>query len=82
MSDNNQAPDFEASLAELEDIVRQMEKGNMTLDNSLAAFERGVKLSNHCQQTLKNAQQKVTQLVDSKDGMTFVPFTTGNDADE
>ncbi|PID42973.1 MAG: exodeoxyribonuclease VII small subunit [Proteobacteria bacterium] len=92
MSDKNQPPDFESSLAELEDIVRQMEKGDMTLDNSLLAFERGVRLSNHCQQTLKNAQQKVNRLVGADEKMTFEPFavessavdpsTAGNGADD
>ncbi len=55
---------FEAALAELESLVAQMETGEMTLEASLAAFERGVKLTRHCQVALKNAELKVKVLTD------------------
>ena len=45
MSDSNTTPSFEAKLAELEALVRQMEQGSMPLDTSLEAFEKGVKLA-------------------------------------
>ncbi len=56
--------DFEAALAELESLVAQMETGDMTLEASLGAFERGVKLTRHCQVALKNAELKVKVLTD------------------
>ena len=56
--------DFEAALTELESLVAQMEAGEMTLEASLAAFERGVKLTRHCQAALKNAELKVKVLTD------------------
>ena len=56
--------DFEAALTELESLVAQMETGEMTLEASLAAFERGVKLSRHCQAALKNAELKFKVLTD------------------
>ncbi len=56
--------DFEAALAELESLVAQMEAGEMTLEASLSAFERGVKLTRHCQAALKNAELKVKVLTD------------------
>ena len=56
--------DFEAALAELESLVAQMETGEMTLEASLGAFERGVKLTRHCQAALKNAELKVKVLTD------------------
>lgn len=56
--------DFEAALAELETLVTQMEAGEMTLEASLSAFERGVKLTRHCQAALKNAELKVKVLTD------------------
>jgi exodeoxyribonuclease VII small subunit len=55
-------PDFEAALAELEALVDKMEAGDMTLEASLAAFERGVKLTRQCQAALRNAELKVRQL--------------------
>jgi len=54
--------DFEAALAELEQLVSQMEAGDLTLEASLAAFERGVKLTRQCQAALRNAELKVQQL--------------------
>ncbi len=56
--------DFEAALTELETLVTQMEAGEMTLEASLSAFERGVKLTRHCQAALKNAELKVKVLTD------------------
>jgi exodeoxyribonuclease VII small subunit len=54
--------DFEAALAELEVLVDQMEAGEMSLEDSLRAFERGVKLTRHCQAALRNAELKVKKL--------------------
>jgi len=54
--------DFEAALAELEQLVSQMEAGDLTLEASLTAFERGVKLTRQCQAALRNAELKVQQL--------------------
>ena len=58
--------DFETALAELEALVANMESGELTLDESLQAFERGVKLARQCQTELKNAELKVQAL--SEDG--------------
>jgi len=57
--------DFEAALAELEQLVNQMEVGDLTLEASLAAFERGVKLTRQCQAALRSAELKVQQLTRS-----------------
>jgi exodeoxyribonuclease VII small subunit len=54
---------FEQALAELEGIVERMEKGELTLEESLAQFERGVTLARSCQDALKQAEQKVELLV-------------------
>lgn len=54
--------DFETALAELESLVDGMEEGEMSLEASLAAFERGVKLTRHCQTALREAELKVKQL--------------------
>ncbi|MFA4934784.1 MAG: exodeoxyribonuclease VII small subunit [Candidatus Methanoperedens sp.] len=55
---------FEESLAELEGIVEKLEKGQLSLDESLMLFEKGIKLVRECNDRLKNAQQKVEQLIE------------------
>ena len=60
--------DFEASLAELEALVERMESGELTLDASLAAFERGVHLTRTCQRALSEAEQRVKLLLAREDG--------------
>lgn len=52
-------PSFEEALNELESLVETMEQGDLTLEESLKAFERGVELTRSCQQALANAEQKV-----------------------
>ena len=66
---------FESSLARLEEIVRILEGGTATLDDSLALFEEGVKLVKFCNEKLETAEQKVKMLVFDKDGnMTETDF--------
>lgn len=57
------APDFEGSLAELEAIVERLEQGELSLDESLQQFERGVQLTRTCQAALKHAEHKVEVLL-------------------
>ncbi len=73
-------PDFETALAELEALVEKMEQGDLSLDESLQQFERGVQLTRSCQQALQDAEQKVQVLL-QKDGQdTLEPFA-GDDAE-
>jgi exodeoxyribonuclease VII small subunit len=60
---NSSAPDFERSLAELESIVDKLEQGDLSLDESLKQFERGIQLTRACQVALKQAEQKVEILL-------------------
>jgi exodeoxyribonuclease VII small subunit len=55
--------DFEKKLNKLEEIVGKMEKGEMSLEDSLKAFEEGVKLSRECNDELNKAEQKVKLLL-------------------
>lgn len=55
--------DFEKKLGRLEEIVQKMEKGELSLEESLKLFEEGVKLSRECHQSLNEAETKVKQLV-------------------
>ncbi|WJW76231.1 exodeoxyribonuclease VII small subunit [Thiohalobacter sp. IOR34] len=57
-------PDFEKTLAELEALVEKMEQGDMSLEESLKSFERGIQLTRSCQQALQAAEQKVEQLLE------------------
>ena len=54
--------DFEATLSELETLVERMESGDLSLEDSLAAFERGVKLTRECQSALSEAELRVKTL--------------------
>lgn len=55
-------PSFEKALAELETIVQSMEEGKLTLEDSLAAYRRGVELLRQCQGTLTAAEHQVQSL--------------------
>ena len=56
--------DFEKTLKELESLVEQMEQGDISLEDSLKYFERGIQLTRACQQALKDAEQKVNILLE------------------
>jgi exodeoxyribonuclease VII small subunit len=71
MSDNNSdiaALSFEDALRALEDIVRQLEGGEVPLDSSIALYERGEKLRQHCQARLDAAQLRIEQIISGPDG--------------
>lgn len=61
-------PRFEAALEELEALVERMESGSLSLDDSLAAFERGIHLTRECQRSLSEAEQRVRVLMEREDG--------------
>ena len=59
---------FESSLERLEEIVQKLERGNLTLDESMKIFEEGVKLSKVCGDYLNDAEKKIHKLIKSEDG--------------
>jgi exodeoxyribonuclease VII small subunit len=69
---------FEAALAELEHLVEQMETGELSLEASLLAFERGIVLTRECQKALKDAELRVAALTETDAGLTLEEV----DADE
>jgi len=74
----NQIAEFESSLDELEKLVARMEHGDMSLDDSLKSFERGISLYRNCQSALEQAQLRVKLLYDpasADDGQEFDPQT-------
>ena len=72
-------PDLEKSLAELEKIVERLETGELSLDESLKQFERGVALTRQCQSALRAAEQKVEILL-RKSGAGAINEESANDA--
>ena len=73
-------PDFEKALAELEQLVERLERGDLPLDEALKTFERGVALTRHCQTSLKAAQQKVEILLKKNGQSELQPFAGADDA--
>ena len=66
---------FEEAISMLEDIVKKLESGSFSLDESLSAFEEAVELVKFCNQKLENAEQKVRILTEAQDGsITDLPF--------
>lgn len=58
--------DFEKSISELEEITRQLENGNTSLDEAVKLFEKGMKLSNDCRRALDTAKQKIITLTEAE----------------
>ena len=71
--------EFEKSLAELEKLVERMESGDLSLEDSMKQFERGIQLARACQQMLKQAEIKVQQLVQKNGQAQLEDFAGGND---
>lgn len=67
-------PDFEHALKELEGLVERMEQGDLSLEESLKCFERGVELTRICQQALKEAEQKVQILLEKEGQQNVIDF--------
>lgn len=73
-TDGDGKPDLEQSLEQLEAIVESLERGDLTLEQSLQAFEAGVKLTRQCQETLAAAEQKVQLLIEQNGTLKSMPF--------
>jgi len=65
---------FEETLAALETLVEQLEKGDLSLEESLKSFEQGVKLTRACQTALQEAEQKVQILLEKNDTEQLAKF--------
>jgi exodeoxyribonuclease VII small subunit len=71
-------PAFEQSLAQLEALVTRLESGDQPLDEALASFEQGVRLTRDCQAALSAAQQRVQLLLQRGDTVVMEDFTPGD----
>jgi exodeoxyribonuclease VII small subunit len=75
MSTEAQGKTFEASLEALERIVRELERGDLSLESSLELFEQGVRLSRECQERLSQAERRIELLMRDNQGRPLVvPF--------
>lgn len=72
MARKKAAPDFEQSLSELQTLVERLESGELSLEDSLSAFEQGIRLTRDCQGALSQAEQKVQILL--RDSGATAPF--------
>ena len=72
--DNASSPSFEASLDELERIVKKLEAGDLPLEQSLALFENGMRLSGDCKRQLEQAETRIEVLMKRGAETVAVPF--------
>jgi len=72
---------FEDALEKLENIVREMEKGEMPLDSALKSFEEGIRLIRFCSAKLEDTQRRVEQLLEKENSLQIKNFQ-GEDNDE
>ncbi len=76
MSEKQTLPPLEQSLEEVSSLIDKMEQGELTLEQSLAHFERGVVLIKHCQTILQEAEQKVKILMQNQqNGANLIDYS-------
>lgn len=78
MARKKTTPDFEQSLADLQILIERLENGELSLEDSLSAFEQGIGLTRDCQAALSQAEQKVQILLERNGELEQAPF----DADQ
>ena len=77
---STKTPNFEATLAELQETVDALEKGNLPLEDALSQFQRAIKLSKSCQKVLQEAELKISQI--AQDGTEVSPPEVDLDSKE
>lgn len=74
---------FETALEELEQVIEQMDSGELSLEEALAAYEKGVGLAKLCYQRLNEVEKKIELLVKDKDGkLQLTPYADAGDDDD
>lgn len=79
MSEATKLPNLEESLAEITQLIDKMEHSELTLEQSLGNFERGVNLVKHCQKILTEAEQKVQLLIQNNKQNELTPYNPENE---
>ncbi len=82
MPKKKKSSNFEKDLKELEDLVEKMEGGDLSLEDSLVHFERGIALTRACQKALSEAEQKIQILLAEDGSQKLQPFSSDETADE
>ncbi len=82
MNNTDKEISFEAALARLEQIVRALESGEISLDRSITLYEEGVRLVGICNSTLSNAERRIKILVDGGDGLHEEDFVKKTETSE
>ena len=82
MPKKKKSSNFEKDLQELEDLVEKMEGGDLSLEDSLVHFERGIALTRACQKALSEAEQKIQILLAEDGSQKLQPFSSDETADE
>lgn len=66
---------FEEAMSELDNIVQKLENNQLSLDESISMYQKGIELSNYCSKKLDQAERKITMLVQDKEGnISETPF--------
>ena len=78
MAKAKKSVDFELALDQLEELVEEMEQGDLTLEESLKAFEQGIKLTRECQGALAAAEQKAQMLIEENGELKSVGVAGGD----
>jgi exodeoxyribonuclease VII small subunit len=81
MAKSKKPVDFEQALDQLENLVEAMEGGDLSLEDSLKAFEQGIKLSRECQTALSTAEQKVQLLLEENGQLKAVALDDAGELD-
>ena len=80
MADTAPKFEFEKALAELNNLVSQMERGDISLEDALSHFEKGIQLTRQCQQALQEAEQKVSVLLEKNGKESLEPYQPNDDS--
>ena len=70
---------FEKNMSDLENIVTELEKGELNLDESVKKFEDGMKIAKQCNNILENAEKKITILLENNGNLEEKSFETNNE---
>lgn len=79
MAASKKSLNFERNLEQLETLVTEMESGELSLEDSLSAFEKGIKLTRECQSALQTAEQKVQKLIEENGQLIAADFEEADD---
>ena len=82
MPKKKNSSNFEKDLQELESLVERMEGGDLSLEDSLVHFERGIALTRSCQKALTQAEQKIQILITEDDSQKLRSFSSDENPDD